>query len=241
MMTLLKVEWFKLKRSKIVYMTTVLTLFALIQGYQFARTDNSENAEEVFKGFLYQGSMAAYGWLILPLIITVIIAMIARIEHSSNGWKQLFALPVKRGQVYVAKLLISFVLIVYSLVLLYLGLAVAGHMLEIGPIPYLWMAKRFGMIFLSSLPIIGILFYVSYRFMHVGIPMTLGGGLAFPAMLVANSETYWIFYPWDYPIVSSLNFVFEIGEKGMIMIGISISIFLLSMLGVFRFRTKDIL
>ena len=45
--------------------------------------------------------------------------------------------------------------------------------------------------------------------------MVIGAGLAFPSMFVANSEKYWIFYPWDYPIVSSMNYVFDMGGKNV--------------------------
>ena len=223
MMKVFKAELLKLKRSKIILITTMLTLLAIYQGWDFARVAKEEM--EVFKSFLYQGTMTVYSWLIFPLIITIVIAMMARIEHSNNSWKHLLALPVKRGAVYVSKLIISIGIILYSLLLLYVGMVLSALTLPIDSIPFMWMAERFFMIFLSSLPIVGVIFYVSYRFTHFGAPLAIGVGLAFPSMLIANSEKYWIFYPWDYPIISSLSHVFEMGGKGMSMLGISFFIF----------------
>jgi hypothetical protein len=242
MKILLQVELYKLKRTKIILITTILTLLALYQGYDFAKMGIEEKADEVFRGFLYQGSMAVYSWLVLPLIITVVLAMMARMEHSNNSWKQFLSMPVERGKVYLAKLLVGMGIILYSHVLLYFVMMIAAYSLGLDPIPQVWMLKRFGILLLSSLAITGIVFYSSYRFTHFGVPMVIGAGLAFPSMFVANSEKYWIFYPWDYPIVSSMNHVFDMGGKNVIMLIISISIFLLSVfIGFVRFRTKDVL
>ena len=242
MVRVLKAELYKLKRSKILWITTLFTLFAIFQGWAFARGVNVGVNQEVFKDYLYQGSMVFYSWLILPLIITFVIAMMARIENSSNSWKQLLALPVKRGLLYVSKLIISIGIILYSLLLLYGGIILSASMLHIDHIPFIWMAERFLLLFLSSLPIMGVIFYMSYRFANFGVPIAIGVGLAFPSMFVANSEKYWIYYPWDYPIISSLNFVFESGEKGMVMLGISIFIFIFAILiGFIQFLSKDIM
>ncbi len=242
MKKLIQVEVYKLKRTKIILITTILTVLALYQGYDFAKMGIEEKADEVFRGFLYMGSMSVYSWLVLPLVITVILAMMARMEHHNNSWKQLLALPVERAKVYFAKLIVGIGIIIYSHILLYVGMMLAAFLLGIGQIPYGWVLERFSLMFLSSLAITGLVFYVSYRFSHFGVPMVIGAGLAFPSMFVANSEKYWIFYPWDYPIISSITDVFDTGGKNIIMLIISISIFLLSVfIGFLRFRTKDIL
>src|SRR4051794_27464722 len=135
MKTFLMVEFYKLRRTRIWLITTALTLFVLLQGWQFAKLDRAREAEEIFRAFLYQGSMAVYSWLIFPLLITIVLSMMAKMEHSQNGWKQLLALPVERGKVYAAKLIVGVALIVYSLILLYAGLVSAGHFLGIENIP----------------------------------------------------------------------------------------------------------
>ncbi|WP_052948638.1 ABC transporter permease [Mesobacillus campisalis] len=242
MKTMIFLEFYKLRCTRIVLTTTVLTLFALLQGWQFAKLDRAREAEDIFRAFLYQGSMSVYSWLIFPLIITVVLAMMARLEHSQNGWKQLLALPVSRGVVYGAKLLVGMTVISYSLILLYAGLIVAAHFLGVDNIPYLWMMKRLLVLFLASLAIIGILFYLSFQFAHVAVPMAVGAGLAFPSMLVANSEKYWIFYPWDYPIVASMNYVFDMGGNNLHMLGVSVLIFCTFVfIGFSSFCRKDIL
>src|SRR5690606_16712458 len=171
-----------------------------------------------------------------------VLALMARMEHSNNSWKLYLAMPVEKGKVYVAKLFVGVGIILYSLILLYLGLIFASYFLGLESIPYIWLAKRFSILFVASLAITGLIFYVSYRFNQFIVPILIGAGFAFPSMFIANSEKYWILYPWDYPIVSSLSFVFDMGNKGVFMLIISVSIFLAAVIiGLLRFRTKDVL
>ena len=168
--------------------------------------------------------------------------MMSRMEHSNNSWKYYLTLPVAREKVYLTKLVTGGGIILYSLVLLFAGIILAANLLGLEAVPLLWIAKKFGALLLASLAIIGIVFYLSYRFTHFAVPVVIGAGLAFPSMFVANSEKYWLFYPWDYPIVSSMNDVFDMSGKNMIMFVISISIFLFAIIfGLLRFRTKDVL
>ena len=60
MKVLLQVELYKLKRSKFILTTTIFTLLALYQGYDFAKMGIEEKADEVFRGFLYQGNLWRY-------------------------------------------------------------------------------------------------------------------------------------------------------------------------------------
>lgn len=43
----------------------------------------------------------------LPLFIAVLMVMMARIEHSHNGWKQCLALPIGRAPFYLMKFAIG--------------------------------------------------------------------------------------------------------------------------------------
>ena len=242
MLTLLKVELYKLKRSKILLATTIFTFLALYQGWDFAKFGHAEGEGNIFKAFLYQGTVSVYSWIIFPLIITLVLVMMSRMEHSNNSWKYYLTLPVARVQVYLAKLVIGGGIILYSLVLLFVGIILAANFLGLEAVSLLWLAKRFALLLLSSLAIIGIVFYLSYRFTHFAVPIAIGAGLAFPSMFVANSEKYWVFYPWDYPIVASMTDVFDTGGKNTIMLVISISIFLFAIIiGLLRFRAKDVL
>ncbi|SFB06505.1 MULTISPECIES: ABC transporter permease [unclassified Bacillus (in: firmicutes)] len=238
MYTLFYSEWLKLKRTKIIWMATILPLFAIFQGWTFA---NGQKGPNVFEEFLITGSLSFYCWLALPLLITVVIAMMARIEHSNNGWKQLLAMPISKGQVYGVKLGIALLLIFYSMMVLLVVMILAAINLGID-YSLIWILKKTFLIYVASLPMIGVIFYISYRFQHVAIPLAVGAGLSLPSMFVANSEKYWIFYPWDYPIMSSLSHMFSMGDKASIMYAICLVTFIFCLLiGFLQFKSKDIL
>ena len=58
-----------------------------------------------------QSTLNMWALLVMPLYITIQTALIAGLDHSDNHWKSLFARPVPRWTLYVAKL----------------GVAVVGH------------------------------------------------------------------------------------------------------------------
>ena len=107
MKKLIQVEVYKLKRTKIILITTILTVLALYQGYDFAKMGIEEKADEVFRGFLYMGSMSVYSWLVLPLVIKVIMEMKERKEKNNKSRKKLIEIKVERAKVYFAKLIVA--------------------------------------------------------------------------------------------------------------------------------------
>jgi hypothetical protein len=243
MWTLFKIEWLKLKRTKILVWATFLPLFAVFQGKLFVDslkgTERGEHEWEI----LFTGSISMYSSLIFPLLITVIMAIIAKVEHSQNGWKHLLALPVRREHVYFSKLTMGMIIVLYNTAVLCIGMLVAGLMIGTkDAIPYDLIVGKPLMAYLSALPIMALQFYLSFRFSHIGIPLAFGIGMSLPSMLVANSEKYWIYYPWTYPIFSTLTNMFQPGEKETFMYGICFILFFIIILtGLVKFKSKDIL
>ena len=64
-------------------------------------------------------------------------SLICRYEHQSGGWKQLLALPVTRGKVFVAKYILI-MLLVLAMQILYLGSVFAVGMVKAIQILFLW-------------------------------------------------------------------------------------------------------
>ncbi|MGP4079885.1 ABC transporter permease [Pseudalkalibacillus sp. R45] len=240
MLKALQIELLKMKRSKLLLLATFLPLLSILQGRMFAAQFKGEDAD-LWK-MLYIGSMSQFSSLMFPIMIAVIIAIIARVEHHNDGWKQLFSLPVKRENVYLSKLVTAMLLIVYSALVFGVMFLVVGLSLNApGEIPFDLVFGRSMLAIVAALPIIAIQFYISFRFSHIGVPLAVGIGLALPSMLIANSAKYWIYYPWTYPIYTSLVDMFEAGNKDDIMYVVCISTFvLINSVGLLQFRKKDI-
>jgi len=67
--------------------------------------------------------------LMLPLFITLETALMAGLDHSENQWKNLFARPVPRWTLYIAKLLVVTAMAAASTALLLCFALVAGAIL----------------------------------------------------------------------------------------------------------------
>ncbi|MBS4538930.1 ABC transporter permease [Clostridium sp. D2Q-11] len=241
----LKIEFMKIKRSNIFLVATFFPILAVIQGFSFAK--NIKGQEEIdLWGALFSGSTLMYGMLILPIFITIIFAIITRIEHSNNGWKQLLSLPIRREDVYISKLILGCIAVLYNLVVFLIGILISGIILGgKGSIPLDIIVLRPLLAFISSLPIIAIQFYISFKFKNVGVPLGVGAIFTLPTILIANSTKYWIFYPWTYPVLTMMpNFVTSAEQtlRYGIMYGVSILSFI-SIIGVglYKFRSKDII
>ena len=68
--------------------------------------------------------------LMLPLFITLETALVAGLDHAENQWKNLFARPVPRWTLYVAKLMVVMAMAAASTGVLLCGALVAGMVLS---------------------------------------------------------------------------------------------------------------
>ncbi len=95
--------------------------------------------------------------------------------------------------------------------------------------------------FAAAMPIMSIQYWLSVTFAQVGIPLAIAAGLSLPNLLVANSK-YWIFDPWTYPMVASLNGTLNQFQGSPAMFSSSLLLFLLSLgAGLIHFRKKDVM
>ena len=203
MRTMLGAEWLKLRRSGMLWIAGLAPFLLGLQGvvnFMHYRNTVFASSKRTEWEILYEQCVILYGMLLLPLLITVLVALLARIENQQNGWKHLLSLPVSRKHVYVVKLIVACMLVALTFIVLF-GTMVAGGMLVgvKGDVPYELIGSRGILGFAVSLPIVAIQFVMSMRFANVGVPLVLGTGLSVPTLFAANSKIYWICDPWTYP------------------------------------------
>lgn len=244
MKNLLCAELLKIKRSKILWIVILAPLFIVIQGvanfirYKEIFTNQGQNIWNK----LYEQSIIFYCLILLPILITLVVTLISRIENTNSGWKYFLTLPVKRSHVYFSKLIISCGLIFINTLTLSLSMFIAGKIVGAEKVvPYSLIFGKPFLAFLASFPIISILYLISIRFTYSTIALGVGIGLTIPSILVANTK-FWIIYPWTYPTIAGLNNMFSDKAKGITIYVLSLVIFLtLSFLGAKKFIKKDII
>jgi hypothetical protein len=204
----LRAETLKMKRTLALWLAVIAPLGmvglqligALQRGESYVR--QSENVWVRFG----QEMFVVFGFLMVPLFVTLETALLSGLEHRSDQWKHLYALPLPRWTVYVAKQLAGMAVIGLSMAGLVgfsilAGLALRVLKPDMGfdvAIPWDLFLKYGVTVYLASWLIISLHTWVAIRWqsfvvaMAVGILMTAGG------MVVINSD-WATFYPWALP------------------------------------------
>ena len=128
------------------------------------------------------------------MLITLETALLNGIEHSDRQWKHIFALPVPRHAVYVAKVIVAQGLIFISTLILSLLIIVVGifathlrpELTNAGPIPFGWFAKYTTLVWAASWLIIATHTWIATRWSGFPIPLGAGIGGTFFALFAAS-------------------------------------------------------
>lgn len=166
--------------------------------------------------------------------ITLICSLIANIEHQTSSWKQLLALPISRGSVFLAKLFLCLLLLALSCVLLSAGITGLGLILGFGTndLPYGDIARIGLLSYGAALPILALQLWLSLTFSNQAFPVSLGVIISIMSLFsVFLSE--WVPLVWPYLAWSSLQPMFYS------TLGILLGMFLL-LPGVLHFARKDV-
>jgi hypothetical protein len=152
--------------------------------------------------------------LMLPLFITLQTALLASLEHRSEQWKYLYALPVPRWVVVAAKQAVGAALMCLSHLMLICFTLLGGWLLWLlrpglgfhVAIPWIQLLKPVVTAYLASWLILAIHTWVALRWRSFVVASAAGIVLTVAGVIVVNSE-WGSFYPWALAglIVNGLN------------------------------------
>jgi hypothetical protein len=166
-------------------------------------------AKDLFVGFA-QINLTLWTIVVLPLYAALAAALVGNLEHQTDNWKHLLALPVSRRSIFAAKWVVGFGLLLVSSLVLIGSVWAAAALLRLikpawrtVPIPAVLLATRT----MQSLCAAGLLFsiqmWVSLRWrsfiggLAVGI---VGVMILFGGVLRAGLGTVVVYlYPWAMP------------------------------------------
>jgi len=189
MLSILLSEWYKLRKSGILFIILVGPLVGLFLGLIPNTLANDVPINEWYMTILLMN--LTYALLFLPLITGVLASFICRYEHQAGGWKQLLSLPVTRGKVFTAKFVLL-MLLVLAMQLLYL-LAVYGVGMIKGftdpfPLDIVWKSIFGGWI--ATFPLVALQLGMSIVFKSFAAPFAVNVFFTLPAILAVNSERF---------------------------------------------------
>lgn len=242
-------EILKLKRTLALWMVFIApTVVSLL--YLAVLLDQGK-AMAKMEGFLAWEALSnnictIWSILMLPLFITLETTLLANIEHNQKQWKHLFALPLPRWTVYLAKLGVSTGLIFLSTGVLWVNQILGGLVLRLlrpgigfeAAIPWWMLLETPLLIFGLAFLILAIHTWVSLYWNSFTLSVGVGMAAVTVGLVVMKSDTWNRYYPWTltmhalHPEVGNLPNAFLISLLGGLLV---------SVLGCWAFVGRDVL
>lgn len=198
---LIKIEFMKVKRSKIIPLIFVAPLLVVASGIANLSSYFTPEYTNAWPAMFIQSALV-YAYYLLPLSMIVVCVMIAGRETQNNGVFKMLALPVSRYALSLAKfcVLMFYLLMelgVFLLVFVIAGLIATRTMGITETLPVLYLLKWCVGLFLTMLPCLATMWAITVLFEKPLFSVGLNLLLVIPGVLVANTP-FWIAYPYCY-------------------------------------------
>ncbi|MBA4601386.1 ABC transporter permease [Thermoactinomyces mirandus] len=203
MLQVMASEFLKIRRKMILFLIFlgplgVIVLEAINFGVRY------DYLTDLYRNDLWKGLMGEVSMLFTPSLmlgLTIITSMIANIEHETDAWKQLFALPVTRTEVFLGKWFLATILLFVFCALLAGGTIVLGTFLNYGPdIPYLYLLKKSFFPYFAAMPFLALQIWLSIAWKNQAIPLTVG---IMGTILSMYSFEFPDWLPWKWPYLEN--------------------------------------
>ena len=198
---LLRIEFMKVKRSKIVPLIFIAPLLVVASGVANLSRYFTPEYTNAWPAMFIQSALV-YAYYLLPFSMIVVCVMIAGRETGNNGILKMLALPVSRYALSIAKfcVLIFYLfmeMIVFLAVFVIAGTVATRTMAVTETLPILYLLKWCVGLFLTMLPCVGTMWAITVLFDKPLLSIGLNLLLVIPGVLVANTPL-WIAYPYCY-------------------------------------------
>ncbi len=198
---LLRIEFMKVKRSKIVPLIFIAPLLVVTSGVANLSRYFTPEYTSAWPAMFIQSALV-YAYYLLPFSMIVVCAMITGRETGNNGILKMLALPVSRYALSIAKfcVLVFYLfmeMVVFLAVFVIAGTVATSTMGVTETLPILTLLKWCVGLFLTMLPCVGTMWAITVLFDKPLFSVGLNLLLVIPGVLVANTPL-WIAYPYCY-------------------------------------------
>ena len=194
---LLRIEFMKVKRSKIIPLIFIAPLLVVISGIANLSSYFTPEYTNAWPAMFIQSALV-YAYYLLPFSMIVVCVMIAGRESGNNGILKMLALPVSRYALSLAKFcVLAFYLLMELVVFVIAGLVATQTMGITETLPILYLLKWCIGLFLTMLPCVAAMWAITVLFEKSLFSVGVNLLLVIPGVLVANTPL-WIAYPYCY-------------------------------------------
>ncbi len=200
-LNLLKIEFKKVKRSKIVLLIFIVPLLVVISGVANLSSYFTPEYTNAWSAMFIQSALG-YAYYLLPFSMIVVCVMIAGCETQHNGILKMLALPVSRYALSLAKffVLVFYLfmeMVVFLIVFLISGIIAVRWAGITEVLPLLYLVKWCLGLFLTMLPCTAVMWTITVLFEKPLLSVGLNLFLVIPGVLIASTPL-WIAYPYCY-------------------------------------------
>lgn len=198
---LLKIEFMKIKRGKIVPLIFIAPLLVVASGVANLHSYFTPEYTNAWAAMFIQSALV-YSYYLLPFSMIVVCVMIAGRETGNNGILKMLALPVSRYALSAAKFCVLLIFLFMEMVVFLVVFVIAG-LIAISStgitetLPIMYLLKWCAGLFLTMLPSVATMWAITVLFDKPLLSVGLNLFLVIPGVLVANTPL-WIAYPYCY-------------------------------------------
>lgn len=189
-------------RRKMIWFLIFLGPIGVIALQTLNFTLRHDYLTKLYSDDLWGGLIMNVQYLSVPALLlglTIIASQIAGIEHQTNSWKQLLALPVSKGKVFAGKFILVSLLLLVSTFLLAIGTIILGLFLGFGAeVPVLTLLEMIFYPYFASMAFIALQIWLSVTLKNQAIPLTIG---IFGTVISLYAMRMPDWMPWKWPLL----------------------------------------
>ena len=198
---LLKIEFIKVKRGKMIPLIFIAPLLVVASGTANLQNYFSPEYTNAWAAMFIQSALV-YAYYLLPFSMIVVCVMIAGRETGNNGILKMLALPVSRYALSAAKFCVLLFylfmeMVVFLTVFVITGLIATSNTDITEALPIMYLLKWCVGLFLTMLPCVAMMWAITVLFEKPLLSVGMNLLLVIPGVLAANTPL-WIAYPYCY-------------------------------------------
>lgn len=146
--------------------------------------------------------------------VMIVALFVSSIEHNSNTWKLIYTQPISRLVVYLSKVVVFLLMLLFSLLLFSLFSVLVGLLLRV-TMPDLGFDQAFGIslffrlaikVFLATLGYASLQFWMSQRWKNLLLPLGIGIGGWISFLILVQGWKYAEYHPYGFPMLGLGNY-----------------------------------
>lgn len=209
MMNAVRLEWYKLRRKRLLGMITLLLLVELAWAFMATSVSISRNPEHAGWESLI-ATVSSMNGLFLPILTAICVSRICDMEHKGNTWKLLRTVMVSPGQLYAAKFMTASIMGLWGCIFQVFSIFVFGMLNDFNPaVPVVLLTRFLLGTMITTLAIITLQLWISVAVKNQAFALSLGmigGFIGLTADLLPSGLRrllVWSYYSGLSPIAQS--------------------------------------